>query len=164
MIISFFVMVLVLIIALLTVPSIIGWADLLHTHISKSQLVSTLKPTLDAYDWSIVFPLVIIASETNFGNCYYYNLFNITTDGSKPYFIYPTIPNLKFCRYSNYQESIDHFWRLLKMPLYAKAFQYRKSNVTQAIVELIKAGYSGADNAQSYINYIDDIQYLISQG
>lgn len=122
------------------------------------------------YDWSKYLPITMAALETDFSrSCYFYNLFNITTQSNNQllYFMHKSITTLKFKMYTNFQESIADFWKLLQLPRYALAYQNRH-NPEQAIIELIKGGYAGTDpltgkpvTPDRYLNALNTVRGII---
>ncbi len=132
------------------------------TRLTKSDFYSTIVNYGKGFDWSILIPLTMGALETNYSkSCYFHNLFNITTHVNNPaqFFMYTTIPILKFKIYTGFQESVAHFWQVFKLSRYHLAFQNRH-NPEQAITELIKAGYAGS--MRDPLRYLTTLHFVRS--
>lgn len=138
----------------------VGSADVLNTSFSnKSDFVDTIKLYATQYNWDMRLPIVFSAVETGWGKyCYHYNLFKITTKGQGH-----CDPNVldcskhKFRSYFSYSESIRDFWDLLsKDPRYKDAYNNRM-NLEECIRLMINAGYSGADNVNTYLGVINRV-------
>lgn len=125
-----------------------NWANAFSKTImgTRNQFFRKMANLCKGYDWDKYLPMAMAGLETNFSmSCYYSNLFNITTSSTDPslFFMYKTIPGLKFKMYPGYAESVAHFWNLLKLSRYSEAYKNR-NNPEQAIRELIKGGYAGS--------------------
>jgi len=136
------------------------------TSLSKHEFFSTIIQYGKGYDWDIKIALAMSALETNYSrSCYFYNLFNVTTSSNNPlqFFKYPTIPDLKFKKYIGYNESVIHFWNLLKLSRYQIAYQNRH-NPSACITALIHAGYAGnLRDPSRYLRVLNEITVYYNQ-
>jgi flagellum-specific peptidoglycan hydrolase FlgJ len=143
----------------------LGWDLLQKTAFDNTKnYIEIMKNKTSNYDWNIKLPIAMSSLEVDYGRaCYYYNLFNITTDSNNPeeYFKFPTVADLKFLKYNSYDDSIDNFWHLLKLNRYKNAYNNRH-NPEIAIRELIKNGYAGdLQDPTRYLNTLKEVEKML---
>lgn len=127
----------------------------------KKSFYEKMDSLCSGYDWNKFLPFTMAALETRYAkSCYFHNLFCITTLTTDPdqFFKHESIPDLKFKVYIGFDESVAHFWNLLKLSRYSEAYKNRQ-NPEQAIIELIKGGYAGKlTDPTRYLNCLNYIR------